>query len=796
LADETKQPRLGQLWLIAREGEARRDLVADVALPVRTAHLYSYAVPNELAQRVRPGVLLRVPYGRRGRLVEAWCVSVAEHEWDHARKVIAEVRSPEPLLNEVLVKLGLWISDYYACPPGMTFTAMVPATLRKPRLRKVSYVRAAARTSEKALTEKQQTLVDAVRAGELRRDELLARTGVSRAVLQRLCRQGVLESFVRQEAVEGSARADRTTAARAETPAAVAPEDSFELTPGQAAALEAVCAAACTSPGFQVFLLFGVPGSGKTEVYVRAIREVVRTGRQAILLVPEIALATQVVERLARRFERVAVVHSRLSARVRARNLRAIADGSIDVVIGTRSAVFAPCPRLGLIVVDEEQETSFKSLSAPFFHARDVAIKRGHVEQIPVTMGSATPSLESWHNAQVSAHFRLLRLPERVPGARLPRVRLVSTGAPDPDHPAEVLSPDLVTRLQETFDDGQQAILLHNRRGYAVYLRCTTCGLMVRCPRCGTHMVYHHGYPRSRRAEVASSGNLAGVAAAGGAGDVAPVVKCHRCGTRSEAPQRCLDDTCNGRLQRTGLAIQRLQEELHRLLPQARLLRLDSDTMRTREDYVTALRRFEAHEADILLGTQMVAKGLDFPEVCLVGFIDADAALWLPDFRAAEHVFQLLVQVVGRAGRRAGDSIALVQSSDVTTAAIRHAVRMDYEGFAKAELAHRQRLFQPPFSRMLRCVCTDGRPGRARSEAERLSKGLRAVAGRIHGDIRVDDAEPCVVPRLRGRFRFQVIVRAPRDGSLQRLLHQAADEKALAPRVQRFAIDVDPLDSF
>ena len=794
MADETKQPRSGQLWLIAREGEARRDLVADVALLVRTSRLYSYAVPDAVAERVRPGVLLRVPYGRRGRLVEAWCVAVAHREWDHARKPIAEVCSPEPLLNEALVKLGMWISDYYACPPGMTFTAMVPAPLRKSRLRKVSYVRATAQTPEKALTEKQQTLVDALGAGELRRDELLARTGVSGAILRRLCRLGVLELVVHQEAVERLTSPDRT-AARAETPAAVAPEDSFELTPGQRAALETVCAAACTSPDFRVFLLFGVPGSGKTEVYVRAIRDVVRTGRQALLLVPEIALATQVVERLARRFERVAVVHSRLTARVRARNLRAIADGSVDLVIGTRSAVFAPCPRLGLIVVDEEQETSFKSLSAPFFHARDVAIKRGQIEQIPVVMGSATPSLESWHNAQVSAHFRLLRLPERVPGARLPQVRLVAMAALDADHTAEVLSPDLVTRLQETFDDGQQAILLHNRRGYAVYLRCATCGLMVRCPRCGTHMVYHHGHPRGRRAQAAPSDAFAGIAAGEGRAAVAPVVKCHRCGTRTEAPQRCLDDTCNGRLQRTGLAIQRLQEELRRLFPQARLLRLDSDTMRTREDYVTALQRFEAHEADILLGTQMVAKGLDFPKVRLVGFIDADAALWLPDFRAAEHVFRLLVQVVGRAGRRAGDSVALVQSGDVTTPAIRHAVRMDYEAFAKAELAHRQRLFQPPFSRMLRCVCTDGRPGRARSEAERLSERLRAVAGRIHADIRVDDAEPCVVPRLRGRFRFQVIVRAPRDGSLQRLLHQAADEKILAPRVQRFTIDVDPLDA-
>jgi primosomal protein N' (replication factor Y) (superfamily II helicase) len=516
-----------------------------------------------------------------------------------------------------------------------------------------------------------------------------------------------------------------------------------------------------------VFLLFGVPGSGKTEVYVRAIRQVIAGGRQAILLVPEIALATQVVERLARRFERVAVLHSRLTPRMRQRTWQGIAAGAVDVVIGTRTAVFAPCPRLGLIVVDEEQETSLKNLAAPFYHARDVAIKRGQIEHVPVVLGSATPALETWHNAQSLPHYRLLRLRERVPGARLPETRCVAHAERGGDGPPTILARRLLDELRTALAAGQQAILLHNRRGYAAFLRCQRCGLMVACPRCDAHLVLHSQEAR---------------------------VKCHRCGYQAAAPSTCLDDTCQGKLERTGLAIQRLEEELQRTLPQARLLRLDSDTMRHRDDYRAALDRFTQHEADILLGTQMVAKGLDFPAVRLVGVIDADAGLLLPDFRAAEHVFQLLVQVVGRAGRRAGDSLAIVQAANVTAPAIRFALKLDYEAFAQQELAARQQLFYPPFARMVRCICADEDPGVARSEAARLAAGLRGVAGQLHPALVVEEAGPCVIPRLREMFRYQVVVRGPRDGSVQRLISTARGQKLLRPRVERFTIDVDPVD--
>lgn len=761
---QSKQPEQ-QLWLVPREGQSGHDVVAEIAVEVRTPRTYSYAVPEPLREQVQAGVCVLVPYGRAARQVPGICVRCGRREWDHTLKPITELTSAEPVLTQPLIELGLWISEYYACSPGLTLAALVPAAAREKRLKKVTYLRATGLEPATRLTPKQSDLLAALAEGELRRDQALRTAGVGLSVANTLSRRGLVESIVREELAESRADWDHGDTTRPIPPES--PEDAYVLTPAQQAALERISALTSAERLFRVFLLFGVPGSGKTEVYVRAIRRVIAAGRQAILLVPEIALATQVVDRLARRFGRVAVLHSRLRSRARRETHRAIAAGRVDVVIGTRSAVFAPCPRLGLLVVDEEQDGSFKSLAAPLYHARDVAIKRAQIEHVPVVLGTATPALETWHNAETLPHYQLLRLPERVGRACLPEVRVIESRQRELGQTTTVLSTELADRLGETLDASQQAILLLNRRGYAVYLRCIRCRMAVSCPCCGGHMVYHQADKK---------------------------VRCHRCGVSEDVPRQCLDETCGGKLERSGLAIQRLQEELEQTFPKARLLRLDSDTMRRREDYVEALEQFEAGRADILLGTQMVAKGLDFPNVRLVGVIEADAALSLPDFRAGEHVFQLVMQVVGRAGRRAGGSLALVESTPAGTAIVRQAVRMDYESFARRELVVRQRFFYPPFARLARMILADRRPGRARDEARRLTEQLRDLAGRIHPRLRIGDAEPCIVQRLREMLRFQVLVRGPRDDTIQRLLHEAGDQKLLSPRVQRFNIDVDPVD--
>jgi primosomal protein N' (replication factor Y) len=697
MGDNAAKPRIGQLWLVPAQGEARTERVAEVALRVRTHRLYTFRVPDALVALVAPGVAVRAPFGRTARMVDGWCVRVADRPWDNTRTAILGVDQPDPFLSPALIELGLWTAGYYAAPPGRTLAMMVPASVRKKRTLRAR--------------------------PEGRKDGSLSEPDAA--------------------------------------------DDEFALTAGQAAAVGRIEAIRTETDPFRVVLLFGVPGSGKTEVYVRAIRSVIAAGRQAILLVPEIALATQVVDRLARRFARVGVLHSRLTPAVRARTLRAISEGGIDLVIGTRTAVFAPLRRLGLIVVDEEQEASFKSLAAPYFHARDVAIKRGQIEQVEVVLGSATPSLETWHNSQTLSHYELLRLPDRVPGARLPAARAVDTARRELGQSAALISPELQAALTKTLSSAGQAVLLHNRRGYAVYLRCSRCGLTLRCDRCGATLIYHRGEKG---------------------------MKCHRCGARTATPDRCLDSTCGGKLEHGGLAIQRLEEELKRGLPGARILRMDSDEMRRREDYAAALKRFEERGADILIGTQMIAKGLDFPGVQLVGIVNADEMLRFPDFRAAERAFQLLVQVVGRAGRREGDSLALIQTGERASPAIRHALTLDYESFAREELAVREALGYPPFGRLARILCLDARPGAARDAARSVSERLRHVAGRIHAGIRVKDAEPCPVGRLREMLRWQVLVHAPRGGALQELLHEAETERVFRQKLKRLTLDVDPLD--
>ncbi len=762
-----------QLWLMPDSGEARTNLVALAALRVRSFHPYSYRVPPALRDRLIPGAALRVPYGRAGREVEGFCIGVSEKEWDQTLKEPIDAVAPVFELPVTLAQLGLWISDYYFCPPGTTFSLLLPAAVRAARSKTIRVVRRAAEWSGEAQpTPKQQRVLSLLDAGEREWSELLRSAEVGGGVVKKLAERGWVTIASRVTAPRPPADVLREQSVES---ARNQPEDGFALTADQSAAL-AVLAGRLAQPQFEPFLLFGVPGSGKTEVYVRAIRAAIEQGRQAILMVPEIALATQIVDRLARRFPRVAVMHSALSPRARADALRVIAAGGVEVVIGTRTAVFAPLPRLGLIIVDEEQEGSYKHLASPLFHARDVAIKRAQLESIPVVLGSATPSLETWHHATVTRKYRLLELRERVPGAEFPRAQLIEAAPRDAfaseedEKPSdELLSPALRTALVETLRAGHQAIILQNRRGYATALRCEKCTAAVRCPQCFAYFVYHHG--------------------------ATPFLQCRRCGVReSPAPAQCPDAACRGPLAPSGMAIQKLEEELRAIAPQARLLRLDGDTMRRREDYSAAMEAFEQRAADVMLGTQMVAKGLDFPAVRLVGVVDATAALRLPDPRAAEHVFQLIMQVVGGGGGAGGESLALVQCDANPPDGVRAALEMDYRRFADAELLARQRMSYPPVVRFVRIVVADSRAGVAKSEAEAAQRALGETAWRVAPDIRIDEPTSCTFARIREMNRVQILLRSSKPGTIQRVLRAALEERIWKPKAEKVTIDVDPLD--
>jgi primosomal protein N' (replication factor Y) len=755
-----------QLWLLPKQGDAHAQPVAEVAVMRRSRRLYTYGIPPKFLTAISPGCWVTVPFGKSDKPIDALCVRVGKAEWRHTQKLVQAASPAPPLLTPPLLQLGLWIADYYAASFDVTYGAMAPERSRRPLAEVPTLVRTAAGHGAR-LTPKQGQLLSVIEQGPIARNAALQQAGVTAAVLKPLVERDLvrIEQRVDQAAILAEAGID---------PDAVqphSPEDAFALTGDQSAAINAITAAATAEQRFQPFLLFGVPGSGKTEVYVRAMRAVAAAGRQAVLVVPEIALATQIVERLARRFGRVAILHSRLTARKRAATLHAIAQGAVDVVIGTRTAVFAPFRALGLIVVDEEQETSLKSPAAPYFHARDVAVKRGQLENAPVVLGSATPSLESWYNAHERGVYQLLQLKERVPGATFPTTEIVPLADDSGRAGAGLISRTLHDALRDTLQRAKQAILLHNRRGYALNLRCSRCGTVVTCPRCAAYAVVHQG------------------------GAAKTALRCHRCGWRSEdVRQRCPDSSCDGPLERIGRAIQQIEERLKQYFPAARVLRLDSDTMRNREDYAQTLQAFDAGAADILLGTQMVAKGLDFPNVELVGVIDGDAALWLPDFRAGERVFQLLMQVVGRAGRRAGASRAIVQVNDARSAPVQAAEKLDYAFFAERELAGRKNLFYPPWSRLTRIVLSDRSPRRVRAAAEKLSAGLTGLAERIHPRIRVNPAEPCVQSRLRNLLRWQVLIRSPRDDSMQRLLREAEAARLLRSPAERLTIDVDAID--
>jgi primosomal protein N' (replication factor Y) len=624
------------------------------------------------------------------------------------------------------------------------------------------------------LTAQRRALLDALSAagGVLAIRELLSRAGVSRSVLNALVSAGC----VRVEAQEPSSstlpgsrpvREDSSMNTRAARVAADsgAAEVGPTLNADQQAAYEHVLGC-LKSGGFSTTLLYGVSGSGKTEVYIRAMQAVVATGRQTMLLVPEILLTTQLVDRLSRRFAALAVVHSGLSDGQRAAMWRGIASGARTVVVGTRSAVFAPCPALGLICVDEEQETSYKNLQAPRFHVRDVALLRAKLLGIPVVLGSATPSLETWYQATRREAYHRVDLPSRIGDIPLPHVQIVDMRDERAERPA-VISRALERLVEGALESGEQAIILMNRRGYAHRLSCPRCRTPVLCPHCSVALVVHR-----YRGEA----------------------MCHYCRRRVELPRVCPKMGCGGLLVMFGAGTQRVEEDLASRFPRARVCRADSDTMRRRDDYERTVRDFAAGHFDILLGTQMVAKGLDFPGVSVVGVIDAEIGAYGVDFRSQEFLFQLLTQVAGRAGRSRAGGRVVIQTMMPRTPAIVHAVGHDWEGFAGYELEARARAALPPFRRLTRWVVADEREERARSESAGLASRIEetvATLGRSDADVL--GPQPCPIARIRGRYRYELVLRTHTAVAMHEVIGHLKGRGALRCRAERVTIDVDPV---
>jgi primosomal protein N' (replication factor Y) len=543
--------------------------------------------------------------------------------------------------------------------------------------------------------------------------------------------------------------------------------------------------------GFHAFLLHGVTGSGKTEIYLRAIEEIVRQGKEAIVLVPEISLTPQTIQRFRGRCGEVAVLHSHLREAERGGHWRRVAAGQVQVVVGARSAVFAPCKKLGLIVIDEEHESSFKQDSTPRYHARDVAVMRARLEGIPILLGSATPSLESWHNAE-RGQYQLLNLPNRVLDRPLPDVhRIDLRHEPLSRGRLHALSPSLERAMREALRQGGQVILLLNRRGYSTHLQCPGCGHVATCRFCDLTLTYH------REREVAL---------------------CHYCGYEEQPPQSC--PKCNfAQVRYQGIGTEKLQAEIEEKFPGSVARRMDSDTMRRPGSHERVLAAFRQGLIHILFGTQMIAKGLDFPNVTLVGVVNADVGLHLPDFRSAERTFQLLSQVAGRAGRGPQGGKVLVQTYNPEQPCIALAARHDYDAFVRDELAHRRAHNYPPYQRLARLIIRAKEQEKAATFAERLAIGFQAALGSLASsgergaeseergggpalhaprsplpaEVRLLGPAEAPVFRLKGYFRYHFQLQSPSAATLHQLLRAVLPSMRVPAGVE-YTLDVDPFN--
>jgi primosomal protein N' (replication factor Y) (superfamily II helicase) len=744
-------------------------LLADVALPVPILHAFTYAVPDALAARTVPGARVICPLG--GRRLMGVVLAVREGDPPKGAKPLAVVVEEEPAVPPDSLAFLRDLAAYYFAPIGEVMRLALPPIerdaareLAEPSLfdqargvgaRKVQWVGATPRVEEVGTLRGQAAaLLAHVRAlGAEPIARLESRWGNARAAVRKLVDLGLLE--IQERAVVG----DPFFALPA---ARDAPHDA---TPAQTAAIAAIDAALHEARAV-TFLVHGVTGSGKTEVYLRAIATAREKARGAIMLVPEIALTPQLIARFRARFgDDLAVLHSGLTARERHAMWRRLRQGEVDVAIGARSALFAPVRHLGLLIVDEEHDPSFKQEEGVRYHARDMAIWRAHRAGGVCVLGSATPSLESEHLAR-TGRLTKLRLPDRARSQPLPRVEIVDlrrTGAgPTGD---KRISMPLYRAVEDALRAREQVILFLNRRGFSPSVRCQACGHVATCDACSVALTFHKR---------------------GGS-----VVRCHYCDYEAPLGARC--SKCHAEaLELEGVGTEKLEETLAAAFPEARVARLDRDVA-SGKNIEAVLGRVRAREVDILVGTQMVTKGHDLPNVTLVGVVNADAALSIPDFRASERAFQLLVQVAGRAGRGDIPGRVLVQTWDPEQPAVALAARHDVDAFLERELADRHELGFPPFTRCALVRVDAVEEAGAREACARLAEVARRCDAAVSGDVVVQGPAPSPIARVRNRWRFRVMLRSAARPPLRAVLATVEEARGSLAQGVRASIDVDPV---
>ena len=693
--------------------------------------LLHYRVPEAMRDSVTAGSLVRVPVLNTLRLGIVGEIGAPKDFPVDRLKSVAQVLHPFPALPPDLLELARWMAVYYACGLDSIIEAILPAAVRHGAGLKQEKQLAVVRkltAEELAVLEKrapQQGRLYRFLAQQFRPQKkslVLSRLGLTAAVATGLVKRGVIREEtqrVERVAYEDDFAKGELVAAQPHAPNA-----------GQAAAIAALDTELATGK-FGVSLLHGITGSGKTEVYLRAIARALQDGGGVIFLVPEVALTPQTVARLRSRLEAIApdhrcvVWHSHLSEGERLDGWLALATGEARIVVGARSAVFAPVQNLRLIVVDEEHEPAYKQDETPRYHGRDVAVMRAKLNRAVCLLGSATPSLESYANAQ-AGKYRLLELRERVDARKLPHIDIVDLRIEAlKQRTMPALSGKLVDAMQARLERREQTILFINRRGYSSAMLCTKCGHVEECPHCSIALTYH-------RADE--------------------TLRCHLCGEQRNAPLRC--PACGAPdIRWRGLGTQRVEEAVRRVLPRARIERMDSDTMGKKNRFREVLAQFRAGKIDVLIGTQMIGKGLDFPNVTLVGLVDADISMHIPDFRANERTFQLLVQVAGRAGRgdRAGEVV--VQTFTPQAGAIQFSRHADYAGFAETELKLRKDFHYPPYRHLIHHLFRGPNPEKLKFFAEQWAKLVELVLG---SRVELRGPSPSPIEKIKDEYRWQL----------------------------------------
>ncbi len=818
-----------------------------VAFASGADNTFDYALSEELAQNLQPGQRVRVPFGRSNRQELAFCIGFPTETKVKRVKNVTEIVDESPLLNKEMMQLAQWISQYYFCPLGMVLSAMVPAAVK----RRVGMVKQKYLYLTETGRQYLQTTVDGnlpsdgirisakgkailehlyLQDKETPLKKVAREIGCGNSPFKTLLKAGLIKQEIKAELTLPEEYEVETTITRhandnnycnancdisynanyytetAKKPlpdtrlpplpwekqssspisktqadnnydndnnASLSFEPDFELNEDQTAAVKKA-GEIIDRNKFNVILLHGVTASGKTEVYIRCMEKVINKGQQILVLVPEIALTSQAVKRMLARFGKVAVLHSAMSATKRHQQWQLIARGQVDVVVGARSAIFAPLSRLGLIVIDEEHENSYKQDTTPRYHARDVAIKRAQMLGISIILGSATPSLETLYNTHSKDCYTLLTLPKRVLNLPLPKVAVVDMKEEYLRRPANrIISKLLHDQLSRCLKMGHQAILLLNRRGHSNFVFCPSCKFVLNCPNCDVSLTYHK--PRSRFENNQH--------------DEEDWVMCHYCFHSSRVPRLC--PVCGKKLTLIGPGTQRAYEVLSKLFPQARIMRMDSDSVRAR-DYGKILGEFEDGKIDILLGTQMIGKGLDFPNVALVGVINADTSLSLPDFRSSERTFQLIYQVAGRCGRASNIGRVVVQTFAPDEPAVQKACQQDYNSFARYEMAIRKSCAMPPFYRLARIIMRDIKPEKLELHAGNLRKDIEQIIKKYKLRIHIHGPMPASIARLENYYRWEILLKAPMANDIQKLL--AILRNTIWPSLKiQAVVDVDPV---